>query len=433
MAAASGNIKLIRLLLAAGYPADTKGSYLKYKPGSCALDYPMTEDVVGGMNLLRSGTKLSVMQLMKMAAKHNASKCFISLLKEAERSVAMTSDVMGEVYHAATSSGAEVLKQLIKSGYQDFNRRCSECCNSTPLHTAGSRVSLHTYERQIVSRNLQHFLDVSEILLTHGVKASVYNIHGQLPIDILIVQNHDAPRNTAQFISAVRILLNAMRQESPGKELVLPCSSVISLQHVFHHVLFTADVTGGRMLAPLVQVLQMILQKGVNLSTGEDRSYSVQDRCKCGYNDYFSAPHPLFHLHRCWNATLLQHCINIRRNVIEEPFILFNTLLLVYGAVPDASCFEYLASIMQVTTTSRMMELIGYFMTLMSEPDIFRFRQYLASRNIDESSISDKFNKSFKEYCRFALYTHIRDRRMAAHVHTLPLPNEIKKYLVFDS
>ena len=438
-AVAGGNVELIRQLVDAGYPVDTKCSYLKFTRNTSALDYAIAVDEAGMMNLLISGTKLSVMQLMTMVARHNAVKCFTSLFEHALRSREMTSDsdAMGEVFHAATSSGAKVLKQLIQLGYQYIDRNCNECCNTTPMHAAVSKFSLHSIKRELVFNNPQHFLDVSEILLAHGVKASVYNIHGQLPIETLIMQSNNIPitETIAQFMSAARILLSAMSQEAtPGKELVVPRSSVITLHHVFHHDLFTADIYGGKRLSSFVKVLQMMLDKGVNLSKDEEyKPFPTSDRCNCGYDPRFSNLYPLFHLRSYFNAATLQRCMTYCQDIIEEPLIQFNTLLLLYGAVPDDSCFEYLATIMQVTTTPKMIALIRYFMTLMSEQNLFRFRQHLASRNVDVNPVSDKFDKSLKEKCLCALYANIRDRRMPAHVNSLPLPKRLKEYLVFDN
>ena len=71
-------------------------------------------------------------------------------------------------------------------------------------------------------------------------------------------------------------------------------------------------------------------------------------------------------------------------------------------------------------------------LSLMSAQDVEKFKQAVRSEPSLVSLISDKFCKSMYEANRYALYESIKDRRMVAHVNSLPLPKPVKKYLCLE-
>ena len=132
--------------------------------------------------------------------------------------------------------------------------------------------------------------------------------------------------------------------------------------------------------------------------------------------------------------------VNLVRNhtkiqVYEKPIIRMNLLLLVYGIKPDQSCFRILYHLLEYNRPSTTTELVLPILSLMSAKDIHLFREHVADTNaeqnkkVDVSLVSEHFCKSLRELCRCVLYNHIKHRRMAAHVNSLPLPNLLKDYL----
>ena len=74
----------------------------------------------------------------------------------------------------------------------------------------------------------------------------------------------------------------------------------------------------------------------------------------------------------------------------------------------------------------------------MSAEHIEQLRQLAATtnatdqKNIDTTLIADKSCKTLRDTCRSVLYGSVKDRRMAAHVNSLPLPKQIKEWLCFN-
>ena len=431
LAAYYGNRHLIRMLIAAGYHAEKKFN-LSYDFDSFtfqtinALDMALYADNVEVLDFLCSSFVCSYMRVLcslQSAITYHAESCFRFLLIN----VKLKAGSLSRLYLQSVAEDVHILKMLIKYGYRDFNSSRED--GQTAMHLAMSRII----------RNPESCNYVVEFLISLGVKTYSFNGQGELPIDVALKNFHPiSSEYEPQFLmlsTIVSSLLPAMKTERPDQALTLHRPTIVNIQRNFAEQ-FTSVLDDIRWAKPRrnhcldgwVNLLQECLSKGVNLATVDqeineakqaDYRFSLFPRI----NSDFDTKYPF----------TLQQSHHFLKSMER-----FYTLLIVYGAKLDASCFKFLASLLKFRVFNNMTGFAKDCISLMSASDIQAFEKFVARQNmedgnkIDISRVSNGFCKTLVELCRSTLYDNIRHRRMIAHVGSLGLPQLVQDYLIFD-
>ena len=443
VAAYHGNLKLIRILIKAGYHADQvtdefadifSGEFFLPTAMNCAL----IRDDVEVMRMLRPAIKKNTTKLLSDAARNKAEKCFLVILKEKRKKEKIDLD---RVFTAAMENfNVYVLEVMTSIGYDMTRRFSSLHARGTMLHAAVELISN--------PHNNRSHVNVLSYLMTQGVKASDVNQVKQLPVDLIIkhlsslrtFHRRDLSEHRKyhlRCLDAARILLRAMQEEKAGKSQLIPNSSVFELQTQFYSML--SDVLdkhdpqynpltaqGKLALDVFIEMLRMILTAGVTdvhkLCSQLSRT-TYRGGHTYGQNDFISNTLTLF------SANLPAY---------EDKLVNFHVVLLAFGMKPDSSYFKFLSFLLEMELTPKTTILIHAALSLMSAREIQRFKQHVSDINrhqnkaLNVATITEKSVKSLKESCRRVLYGNIPDRRMAVHVNCLPVPTKVKEYLVFD-
>ena len=433
------NIDLIKLLVKAGYHSDQHARdffrIFSMKIG-CAMDYALMVDDVEVMSLLLPALKCtSQLRLLQMVRSTKAEKCFLDILTKMD-----PRNAPADVYVTAVTFNVKVLGEMKRMGFEDFAKPVgSRWEGGTTLHAA-----LYFCD------DTDSLSSILNFLISEGVRADRFNDRQMLAFDFIIGDlnpgNVYNVADVAEFkqkchylLDAAEILLGVMRRERGGEELLVPYASVCCIQQLFYSCLlrlvttnapFNQDVANLH-LDICINMMEMTLATGVDLASDEEFPFDLHilrmtPMPKC--------THPFYNIH----SWLLK--VNLIRNhtkiqVYEKPIIRMNTLLLVYGMKPDQSCFRLLYHLLEYNRPSTTTELVLPILSLMSAEDIHQFRKHVEdtnaqqNKNVDISLVSKHFCKSLSDSCRYLLYNHIKHRRMAAHVNSLPLPNQLKDYL----
>ena len=440
------NIPLIRILRDAGYEPGRSvfagSSHVRcvelFNARTTAMDYVLMNDDVDVMSmfLVASATPEDIKGIICRTKSHQAGQCFLLILKKYKNSRLLDLD---DVYIAATSFNVTVLEEMKVIGYDDFNRElCFQIDWGTLLHSAASEI-LPNAQRS------SQTIHVLNYLISEGITAYSFNLQGKHPVDMIAGQlyylnptpesmNVDEYKQKCQnCASATRVLLSAMRKERSEQELLMPRSTAVLLNQQFYYMLSdriqanTNQQRANLILDLCIQMLDMVLSSGVDLVNMEE-----EVRAAISHMHF----RPFACAFSCFEHVWKLVMISMRNRhaplqIYAEKIIKFNTLFLVYGMKPDSKCIRFLLWLLELNIPRLTTGLIHPFLSQMSSKDIEQFRQRAASMNCT-SLISDKLCKSLQDTCRSFLYESVKDRRMAVHVSSLPLPKQMKQWLCFD-
>ena len=433
------NIELIKLLVKAGYPSDQHARDLFGIFSidiNSAMDCALMADDVEVMSLLLPAVKSNSQQeLLNMVKLNKAEKCFLDILMKMD-----PRNAPAHVYVTAFAFGVKVFEEMKRMGFEDFAKPVrSQWDGGTILHFAPYFCS-----------DTGSLSSILNFLISQGARADKFNCRQMLAFDVIIARlNPENVYNVADvaefrqkfhyLLDATEILLGAMRRERDVEELLVPCASVCGLQNRFYTCLiclvktndqFNQDVANLH-LDICINMMEMTLVAGVDLASDAEVPFDLHSLRRIPMP---RGTHPYLNFH----SWLIK--VNLVRNhtkiqVYEKAITRMNLLLLVYGIKPDQSCFRILYHLLEYNRPFTTMELVLPILGLMSAEDIHLFRKHVAdtnaeqNKNVDVSLVSEHFCKSLRELCRCVLYNHIKHRRMAAHVNSLPLPNQLKDYL----
>ena len=444
------DIELIQILVEAGYQSDQDAYAFRgifSKDIDTALNFVLQEDDVEVMMLILPALKCtSQCQLLQMVSFNQAEKCFLAILQKYKQTPEELH--MDSVYETALTFSVKVLKEMKRRGHEDFTRHFQ--------HAWKSGTVLHGAPYLFTNTDPCSLGSILKYLISQGVRAYKMDRVAQFPIDVLVGHldlNPEEVSDVDEFkleyhylLDGAKILLEAMRKERPGLELPIPRISVALLQFYFYKILkrlISTNAQSDQEMANLhldicVKMLEMILATGVNL--GEDAMEIYKSP-----SNYTIPPDESF-LEKNWNCANKRSILSLpfavdftkyqtKIQVYEKQIMKMRTLLLVFGAKPDQSCFHMLYCLLEYNRPSTTAELVLPILSLMSAEDIHQFRKHVAdtnaqqNKNVDISLVSEHFCKSLSDSCRYVLYNHIKHRRMAAHVNSLPLPTTVKEYL----
>ena len=440
------NIELIQMLVTAGYHADQSAFIFKSIFSSKmenAIDYVIAKDDVEVMKILRPALhETNIKKLLKMANSHRAAKCFLAILQDYDQKSEELD--LNDVYKTALTLDVNVLEEMVRTGFHNFTR------NETGTDVTSTERS-------------QMFATLSDYLISLGAKAYKFDSDGHLPLDSLISRLHvlspvgkddvaDHERHCQHFLDMTRTLLRAMRKEKPEQEILIPRYTAATLQYIFYDMLrniktnaqVNVDVA-NLSLDACVQMLEMVLATGVDISNDEQEVYQTaafhniaRPPTDASWQKLCDPSHPTLFYNRSGWVTfeeLLENSWNL--DAYEDKIIRFNILQLVYGTKPDSTCFRFLACLLELNREGITTGLIQPILSLMSQELIKHFRKYVEQINADQNknidtSILSSFYKSIMETSRMVTYDSIKDRRMASHAHSLPLPTDMKKFFCLD-
>ena len=238
------------------------------------------------------------------------------------------------------------------------------------------------------------------------------------------VENQD--RVAADFRKGVHMLLSAMKEENPDRELLIPRHTIVCIWDAFYGMI------GSKHEAMCLELLITVLHKGVNLYSVISPNWITQICC-----------HGKIIGRTCYDVNYLQFPHILNRNLWEieasrDSVIQFSTWMLACGSRPNQSCFHALQSALEMQNQNKdVLEFVHLVISLMSSGLINQFRKHIQKVNkpssrkvkIDVSPVSSGFLKTLKQSCRYVILNSIRHRRIAEHANSLPLPAEIKNYL----
>ena len=418
LAAYYENLELIRMLFAAGFLVEQKSYFIIGNlRNSQAIDAAIMKDNVEIMEILRVVSGADCMTLLYETIDFKAEKCFQVLLANVD-----LNDKDLNIHNCyPLGVNASMLKILIKHGYRDIHKYGVD--GDTLMHFAVSKIDFN--------REPQCYLDIIHCLGLLGVKTCTFNKKGQLPIDIIINSTNNMADTALTIVSK---LLSSMEAERPQQDFLLPCNTINNIQRTFCSQIKSAWMSRRKNQCKLnnwVNLLQECLSKGVNLSNDDQQLYLAEGiqavQSEYEYN-LFTCPY-----YDCFPPRSFR-----QSDQLVESMIRFYTWLIVYGAKLDARCFDFLATLLEFPVFNDMRRFVECCISLMSAQDIQAFQGYVAkqnlknNRNIDISPVSYGFCKTLKDMCRSTLYDNIRHGRMIVHVGSLPLPQDMKNYLVFD-
>ena len=365
---------------------------------------------------------------------HRAKKCFIHLLKKDRQSRVLNLD---DVYEAVIHFDVHVMEEMKRIGFNDFKR---ELEHGTILHSVAREIRMNAHGSSSQIEKLEYLIS------QEGVTAYSVNCYGEHPVDIIASylgsldptsENSDDKnrQKSVTFVNTTQVLLSAMRKERAEQELLMPRSTAMALHRQYYFLLYmriqgsTNQQIVNLSLDLCIEILEMVLAAGVDL-------VNVQEEVMAATFQKGFAPKagPLSHF-QSYREMIMGVGMNSHQplQTCAEQIVKFNTLFLAYGMNPDSECLRFLLWLLELNIPLLTTGLILPFISLMSPKDIEQFRKLAANmKNVDMTLISDKFCKSLKDTCRSVLYGSVKDRRMAVHVSSLPLPKQIKQWLCFD-
>ena len=441
------NIELIQMLVTAGYHADQSAFIFKSifsNKMENAIHYAIMKDDVEVMRILRPALyETNIKKLFKMANTQRAGKCFLAILQDYDKESEELD--LNDVYKTALTLDVNVLEEMARTGFHDF-----------------ARIDVTTGQGTSTERS-QMFATLSSFLISLGARTYKFDSDGHLPLDSMISRLHvlspidkndvaDHERHCQHFLDTTRTLLRAMRKEKPAQEMLIPRYSAATLQHFFYNTLKSIKTNAqinediaNLSLDTCVQMLEMVLATGVDISNDEQEVYKTsafhniaRPPTDASWEKLCDPRHPsLFYNRSGWVTfeELLENHWNLQ--AYEDKIIRFNILQLVYGTKPDSTCFRFLSCLLECNRENITTGLIHPILSLMSAEEVKHFQKYVEQINADKNknldiNIASSFCKSIQETSRMVTYNNIKDRRMAVHAESLPLPNAMKKFLCLD-
>ena len=391
----------------------------------------LKQDDVQKMQRLCTLTGFNRRKLLCLTIKHHAVSCFKALIEEVDPS--NNRQLVKDLYIEAITKDVNILKVLVEKDYLDIHLPLKYSTHETGLHIAASIVMIGKEAQWLC------MFQAMDYLLSLGLDPYAQNFRSDYPLTILILRLcltgprflrdiETSEQQLPHVLSTSRILLEAMKSKKPEeKELPVSYRDVIILRNSFIQQLDddnyvglltnTAEEISNRSLDLRVEILKLMLAAGADIRSEEAR---IDDE-----GNHHPGKTPLFFLCPSWFRRPLPSA------TYEEKIIKFFKLFLVYGTQPDYSSFGFLCVLLKYNQPTITAELVLPSISLMSEQQIREFRQYMTYKyDTVFPQIQELKGKSLLELCRYSLYDTVPYRRMAEHVHSLPLPKAMKEYLL---
>ena len=278
---------------------------------------------------------------------------------------------------------------------------------------------------------------------------------------IACYNRQEFPECSAAFLAGFQELLREMERQKGDRQFPVPLDSVIRLNIDIHAWLILRPLDKcDCIMAFSVDVLELLLIAGVDLTDrfvskaefmGVDVDYSSQDDSDIDddrmWDDYsdMNFRDPIYELKVINSACLwmleqaLPKLVRMESNILNI-IMRYHMLLLSYGNQLDEKWLRIWFKIfkLQQTNPSTNQEFFAAYpdfiqsvMSMMEPGTLHWFHSEVKELDIViRDSITFCF--SLKEQCRRVLYYEVPQRRMEQHVHHLPLPNQLKRYLIFN-
>ena len=366
--------------------------------------------------------------LIVHAGYYNARKCYKALLQKIQF-FRMSESSLKELYFAAIQIDAFMLTELTAS---HINLSLARTWRLQPHNQTGLLVYADSqFLYTLTDLNAREIKESLGCLLSIGENPFCRDNKGRLPLDYMLeglsLLCRDGRRNSSDILKAsIQDMLFAMKQWKGNHQFVVPWTTVNLINEHFRSNTFWGHEDSDVMAdykcikALILEIMELILVVGADLKESDENRLQPLNL----YLDEYDIPGggQLFE-HDISHITLNQRALLLHN---------YDSLLLSYGHQPCAQCFQYMFSVV-ISNLKPLVELIPGSMSMM-EPHVFReFQRFMKERCRGTEHVNSiNFCLSLKDQCRRVLYQSVPQRRMAAHVKSLPLPKPLKKYLVFD-
>ena len=397
------NLELIKLFVDAGYDTNSKeGDGFKAACDISAIELAIKEENVEAMLIMRC--QHYDVFLLCYCITHNSISCFKNLLPKAfnymEREELYILTNMCIAYF-----NLDILEYLVTELKSDAG--FWESKYSQLVHKA-AKLTYHMCYKEKAAKNLE--LIIHYLIIEEEIEVSTVDMTGANPLDYVLTGAYASilTDSIGQSITKIcKLLLDAMKRETG---LALP----VPVYNVWQCVDVLCKLVGKGILSKYDEefymgLLKMFLDTGVNPLP---RTFSGS----------------LMHEVNNSLCVLTSNGSDASWRICENICI----LLFTYGEKPDCiyPCLQTAMSTSFTTTKYLVLQAIS----MMDSFVLNQVKKHAAGLVLGERK--DEFDcirweKSLKEICRCALYNYIPNRRMAAHVDDLPLPNLVKQYLLF--